>query len=382
MINVCIDGNYFFHKTFGVFAGYGPNIDPGKVLSSKSQQSMFIRKISTDMIAALRNLPLGGRLVFTMDSRSWRKDVEIEDGGYKSGRVKDIEVDWTIFFDLLKSFGEHLEKMGFIFSKVDGAEGDDLLLYWSEKFNSENQSCIILTGDNDMSQLVKMESSDVWTIVWTGNSKNSVLYVPPGWEQTLEAENKSEISIFNMGSTISPVKEKLKDFLKKARLEEVDRFSFIFNKILIGDKGDFVPSVWVFESAGKISKITPKSAEKIYDLFLQSEWSGKSSDELFNDDNFQSWIAPLILRIGKSVDSSENRIKVKSNFIRNLKLMWLNDSVIPEYVSLKCKLESERGMKLEKKSITLDRIKILEGTEWVSDNYHPSGFDPFENFLK
>ena len=112
MINILIDGNYIFHKTFGVFAGYGSNVDPGKVLKSKSDQSMFIRKIATDLCSSLKMLPIGGRLVFASDSRSWRKDVEIEDGGYKSGRVKDENVDWSIFFDLMQAFGTHLEKMG------------------------------------------------------------------------------------------------------------------------------------------------------------------------------------------------------------------------------------------------------------------------------
>ena len=118
MINILIDGNYIFHKTFGIFGGYG-NIDPGKVLKDKSEQSAFIRKVSTDLCSSLKMIPQGGRLVFTADSRSWRKDVEIEDGGYKSGRVKDENVDWSIFFDLMQAFGSHLEKMGFIFSKVE-----------------------------------------------------------------------------------------------------------------------------------------------------------------------------------------------------------------------------------------------------------------------
>jgi archaellum component FlaG (FlaF/FlaG flagellin family) len=59
MINILIDGNYIFHKTFGVFAGYGSNVDPGKVLKSKSDQSMFIRKIATDLCSSLKMLPVG-----------------------------------------------------------------------------------------------------------------------------------------------------------------------------------------------------------------------------------------------------------------------------------------------------------------------------------
>jgi 5'-3' exonuclease len=382
MINILIDGNYIFHKTFGVFAGYGSNVDPGKVLKSKSDQSMFIRKIATDLCSSLKMLPIGGRLVFTSDSRSWRKDVEIEDGGYKSGRVKDENVDWTIFFDLMQSFGNHLEKMGFVFSKVEGAEGDDLLLYWSEKFNDEGESCIIISGDKDLHQLARMKGPDVWTATWNSNSKKNVLSVPKGWKENWLNETRSEVSIFNMGSTISPEKERLKDFLKKVEIEEIDSFPFIFNKILIGDKGDSVPSVWEFENAGKVSRFTPKSAEKIYDLLLESSWKNLSIKSLVEDDDFLNWISPLILKIGKGVDSTDNRIKVKNNFLRNLKLMWLDNTVIPEKVSFACKMETSRGIKLEKKAVTLDRIKILEGTEWISTTPQPKGFDPFENFLK
>ena len=97
MINICVDGNYIFHKTFGVFAGYG-NVDPGKVFSKKSDQTMFIRKVATDLCSSLNNLPSGGRLIFTADSKSWRREIEIENGGYKSNRTKDENVDWTIFF--------------------------------------------------------------------------------------------------------------------------------------------------------------------------------------------------------------------------------------------------------------------------------------------
>ena len=382
MINILIDGNYIFHKTFGVFAGYGSNVDPGKILKSKSDQSLFIRKVSTDLTAALKLLPIGGRLIFTSDSRSWRKEVEIEDGGYKSGRVKDENVDWSIFFELMESFGNHLEKMGFIFSKIEGAEGDDLLLYWSQKLNDEGQSCIIISGDKDLHQLARMKGPDVWTATWNSNSKKNVLSVPAGWKENWLNEVKTEVSIFNMGSTISPEKERLKDFIKKVDIEEINSFPFIFNKVLIGDKGDSVPSVWEFETAGKTTRFTPKSAEKLYDLFLESKWKNLSIKDLVVDEEFLNWISPLILKIGKGVDSSENRIKVKHNFLRNLKLMWLDDQVIPEKVSMKCKLETERGMKINRIPITLDRVKILEGTEWITTGFTPKGIDPFENFLK
>jgi 5'-3' exonuclease len=172
MVNICIDGNYIFHKTFGVFGGYS-NTDPGKILSNQKQKSLFIRKISTDLCSSLRDLPKGGRLIFTSDSRSWRKKIEIEGGGYKSDRVKDENVDWSSFFELLHEFGKHLEKMGFIYSKVEGAEGDDLLLYWSDYFNSIGENCFIISGDKDLYQLVKIKNG-AWTCTWNSNSKKNI----------------------------------------------------------------------------------------------------------------------------------------------------------------------------------------------------------------
>jgi len=354
-------------------------VDPGKILKDKKDQSAFVRKITTDLCSSLKMLPTGGRLIFTSDSRSWRKEVEIENGGYKSGRVKDENVDWSIFFELLQSLGNHLEKMGFIFSKVEGAEGDDLLLFWSEKFNKNRENCIIITGDKDLHQLARIENQ-AWTGIWSSNSKKNVLTVPNNWSSEWLNEPE-EVSVFNMGFSISPEKEKLKAFLKKVEIEPIDSRPFLFKKILMGDKGDSVPSVWEFESAGKINRFTEKKAENVYEHFLNTEWKDMSFSDLIKNDDFLNWISSLILKIAKGVDSSENRIKAKSNLLRNFKLMWLDPEVIPEGIRKNCYTETERGFKLERKSITLDRIKILEGTEWITQGYHPKGMDPFENLL-
>jgi hypothetical protein len=58
--------------------------------------------------------------------------------------------------------------------------------------------------------------------------------------------------------------------------------------------------------------------------------------------------------------------------------MLLNSEVIPEFVTEGANKEIQRGTSLPKKIITFDRIKILEGTEWVGGGYQPKGFDPFE----
>jgi 5'-3' exonuclease len=378
MINICIDGNYIFHKTFGVFGGFGIK-DPAEVLGTKGEQSMFIRKIATDLCAGLKLLPQGGRLIFTCDSRSWRKDVEIEDGGYKSTRVKDETVDWSIFFDLMAEFGHQMEKQGFIYSKVKGAEGDDLLYFWSEHFNSIGENCIIISGDKDMHQLARHNEKG-WTVIWNNNSKNNILAVPPGWEDNWVNKTES-VSIFDMTAAISPDKDKVKEFLKKVTVEEVNRRNFVFMKILTGDKGDAVPGVWhVPTPSGKNNGVSPKKAEQILESLSQSKWKDSTFKEMLADNEFLSWVSGFVLRILKDVDNTTNREKVTKNILRNYTLMWLDSEVIPGFVTESCKEELSRGMELPKKNITIDRIKILDGTVWTTEVSVPKAFDPFANF--
>jgi 5'-3' exonuclease len=381
MINIAIDGNYIFHKTFGIFGGYG-NVDPSKILNGPEEQASFIRKISTDMCSSIRKLPYGGKIVFTIDSRSWRKDIEIKDGGYKSNRKKDENVDWSIFYDLMNSYGAHLEKMGFILSKVDGAEGDDLLWKWSEHFNSIGENCIVVTGDGDLNQLANINDIGNWTIVWNPNSKKNVLTIPPGWlDKVIPTKNTKEMSIFDMGSSIIPHNDKLETLSKEADVIEVNVRDFIIEKILTGDKGDAVPSVWIGKnSSGKETRITPLKAKKIMDGFYNSQWGDLDFNDLLENDEFLEWTGGFCIRSVNGMDTTENRKEAGENLIRNFKLMWLNESVIPSDVLMGMEKSIDRGLGLARINPVLDRIKILDGTDWLRDgvNITPTQFNPFE----
>ena len=170
MVSVIIDGNYLFHKTFAIFSDYGSK-QPGEVLSQASEQGMFMRKIITDLCYALNQLPTNGHVIFCKDSRSWRKDLKVERADYKSSRVKDEKVDWGSFFDLMDEFGKFLETNGYIYSTAQGAEGDDLLWFWTEKLKKAGHNVVVFSGDKDSHQLVSC--NDTWTICWNANSKNN-----------------------------------------------------------------------------------------------------------------------------------------------------------------------------------------------------------------
>jgi 5'-3' exonuclease len=373
MINIGIDGNYIFHKTFGVFGGYGK--DPAETFKSLNDQALFIQKVSMDLCASLRKLPTGGRLIFTCDSRSWRKDVDIEGGGYKD---KERDGDWSIFYSLLRSFGEHLEKMGFIFSMVEGAEGDDLLYFWSDYFNTKGENCVIVSGDHDLHQLARWKN-DNWTVVWSNNTKNDVLAVPIGWDENW-LESDDEVSVFNTTALFSDNRDLFSEILRKSEYREINSSDFIFSKMISGDKGDTVPGIWEMEKNNKIYRMTPKKTEEVLTAFKESIYKDLSIFDLIKNEEFLFWVSGISLRIIGDIDSTENRKKAISNLLRNYKLMWLDKYVIPPKVIKNVLNELKRAIKLERRTVTLDRIKILEGTTWVPSDVAPSTYSPFENY--
>lgn len=112
----------------------------------------------------------------------------------------------------------------------------------------------------------------------------------------------------------------------------------------------------------------------------QSKWINSPFADLLSDNEFLDWISGYTLRLMKDVDSKENRDKVSKNLLRNYTLMWLDETVIPSWVTSNVRKEISRGISLPRKSAVLDRIKILEGTEWETTQAAPKTFDPFANF--
>jgi hypothetical protein len=79
---------------------------------------MFVRKVATDVSHAIRNFEHPNKVVFTFDSRSWRKDIpmETDDIDYKGNRTKDDSVNWDNFYQSINDFAEIIKEKGFIVS--------------------------------------------------------------------------------------------------------------------------------------------------------------------------------------------------------------------------------------------------------------------------
>ena len=53
-------------------------------------------------------------------------------------------------------------------SVITGAEGDDLLWFWSDFFMERGESVCLMTVDGDCKQNIKHRSDEVFTVQWTG----------------------------------------------------------------------------------------------------------------------------------------------------------------------------------------------------------------------
>lgn len=375
MINVCIDMNYLFHKTFGIFSGFGSK-NPGDILSSNNDKNLFMRKVITDLCYALNQIPDINKVICCFDSHSWRKDYLITRSIYKNNREKSEGVDWGSFFKLMDEFGEFLDEMGFISSKYGGAEGDDLLWAWSKHLEKSDDCVIILSGDKDMHQLVKYNDNK-WTNIWTSNSKNNRLIVDKEWNNITE---DIETTIFDVTPTSGSNDSKIAKLISSCILDRIDTKEFIFKKILIGDKKDNVPSVFPFIKNDKNHNVTESHAKKIWDFYLKSKWSDISMENIWKDPEFLDWLAGLTLRMIAQTDNKDNRILFKKFYEENAILVWLNENTIPYDIIDGMNEQIISLSNKERKKLILDKRAIIDKSPWGEATSAPQGFDPFELF--
>ena len=397
MINILIDGNFIAFSEFAMFSNYGKIKDPFK---RERDQVSYIQGLSNRLFHILNQLPKGGTVVFCLDSRSWRKDFmekykerrEDEEGnkGMMDNETKQI------FYSLLAEFGEVLTKVGIHSSKVLGAEGDDLLFKWSKYFNDKGENCIIISGDGDMKQLVKGPESP-WTAVWSNKSNNNKLFFVPGWLD--EIEKPLENSIFDFNPINTDLPKMIRD--SGASMQVMNTSHYLLHKILIGDDGDDVPSSWkVYKGEDKWVRVTDKKAEKIIEIITTpmsdrslscTEWLDvflrtidPKAEGLYNYDSTNlekrmDEISGVLLRVMGDIDDSELRKKVTENILRNARLVWLRNEMLPFNINQMINESIENSMST---IAGADRTKwnkmaLLNGTRFGKTKVAPLGFDPF-----
>jgi len=375
---ILIDGNYFIMSRLFVLPR--PKQITGlpmiKFMESEKEVSMLMRKLCIDFASEIRKLKnVTKRIVFTLDAKSWRKDL-FPEADYKGNRENDPTIHWDNIMKCVKEFSELLAKQGVIVERIPGAEGDDLVFAWATHLNSNNESCIIWSGDTDLMQLVNYnKSTDAFTL-WYDNTR-SQLGVYPGFEKWLSTKegNKDEVvDIFTETPRFyisDQIKDELKTFIDKGGLKVNDVYcdEYIFQKILKGDKGDHITSVIQVPSKTglRMNRVNDKKAKSVLDAFKKRH-RRFSAIYLFEDE-YKNEICQLVSREMK-VTGKNSEIKAKLEL--NTSLMLLHVATIPDAIQKsmfdKIRNDYELMQDLEIENL-LDKDKILKGTGYISSNY-------------
>lgn len=373
-LNVVIDASGIFYRSlFAIgIAGVEKN---ERLLDSKKNQGIFIRKLASDFSTLVSAIDEPSRVIVCLDSVSWRKSIPITDGGYKGKREKDeTRVNWNVFYELTDKFADILKQKGYVVSRTPGAEGDDLLFFWSKRLNEMNENVILITGDGDMLQCVGLNENESWTIALDPiNSRKKI-----SMTQALLDYSKSEIEpvaadIFNPDTWSSPT-DILNKLISSYDVNIVNKKQFCTKKIIVGDNGDSVPGVVTWPSTlspGKISSISDSNYNKIVSVapkLLDATWQD------VRDGQFHEEIAQTMEELKKiKVD----RNVLKDNIERNCKLVILSFETIPKQVHDSF---MEHHVEIPDVKPVTGRDSLLNGTEWWSTNkstYVPKAYDLF-----
>lgn len=328
------DGNFWLHKTYFI----GQKIKQGKpfnfIEEPEEDKNLLLWKLALDFSAEIKRFEgITNRIVYTIDSSSWRK--KFLDSQYKANRTKSSDIDWGKIYEVHDEFVKALEAQGITISRIRGAEADDLIFAWSSFLNQQEQNALIISGDNDLLQLCNMDrSSNANTLYYNKFDKN--IHTFQGFKTWLDEDDKATTGdIFNMPvDIISNTKIHLRDIIRKGKMkiDEVNTNEFIFKKVLTGDAGDNVPPLYSYikETKGgpRNYKVTPNQANKVLDKFKENRVFVNQS-HLFSEETITDIceIAKEIIKIPEEIQEIKDKWKL------NRDLVYLHKSCIPKEIN-------------------------------------------------
>lgn len=337
-LTLVIDGNHFMHSSTSAIGLFSKNSTVFRKGNDEEEDrkdtNLFLDKLATIFAKDIRNLNgLVDEIIFTIDdSQSWRKDYFLQRDyiglpstlDYKGTREKKKEINWTRIYEVFDSFVKDLSKSADIsYKSIEGCEADDLMFSVSSYYNSKGKSVIIYSSDNDLKQCVGFNAS---TTAFTMQYQKQDKIISIDRETAIWIKNNQQTTMVNL----------LKSFCNNSssKLSVVYPYDIIFDKIVIGDKGDNILPI-VFE----IKKYkTGKKEGQSYESKMKQEELKKVKEEIqyqkysiedFFVDSFIEKIANSCIRNFKS-ETKFNLEDIKNNIYMNVNLVLLNKQTIPK----------------------------------------------------
>jgi 5'-3' exonuclease len=360
MINCIFDlSNMLYRSMFSVSA-YGTK---QYTFDTQEECDVLLRKVTMDISYIMRSIS-PSRVIFALDSSSWRKKIKIEENeGYKGNREKSKNLNWDNIYNALDEFAEIMNSNGYITTKINDAEGDDIMTLWSYELNTnQHQHVIIVTGDEDMRQLVKslpLENNKfafvtIFNPFTQGKNNSKKLYHSKHFVDWLKQEDVCDI--FNL--TIDVDKEDFNKLQKmdKVKFEEIDGNLIKMRKIFCGDDGDNIPSIFTWEKNGKEVRFTESKFKKLLEVI---------GDDC--DHNRALSKANIILENIKIITKQNPVFNIKERLNRQIKLVALDPLVFPEEIRNEFNKIKTEELKRPKTSNTgVNMHQLLSSTRYVT----------------
>lgn len=312
-LTLLVDGNWLLMSRLAVLNTVGT--DDYELCNDL--KLLMIRSINV----VLRKFPMIDNVIICSDGGSWRNNVEIpkclqreEQTGvivdYKGTRVRSTDINWELIFNSYNDLIELFKQFGITASKEKDIEGDDWIYHWSTYLNSLGTNCIIWTKDNDLKQLIKINSDKCFTGWW---NKDSGLFLPEYSDDDMD---------FMFNISFNANEQLLQSVINASKqVSNINPKNIIIDKILKGDMSDNILPVILRKSKGKSNRKFKISSKDIdYDL------------DYWDDNKVLTYLTNIL--ISKNyVNRTEHTIdETFEHFRYNRKLIVLDKRNMPDYV--------------------------------------------------
>jgi len=377
-VNIIVDTNLIFYK-FAYVNAYKTN----NYLSKQSHRSQFIKDV-TRSIQTTVNLYSGyiDRVIFVADcnTKSWRKDIPVEEDFYKTTRKKDYPFDIGIFKNLLNNYIRMLREFGVYAYMFDRMEGDDLLFLISSILYHNGLSSVILTSDEDMRQLIKFDDGKFIT-VFDYDYEKKYNYVDREIQYMKAQEDDEYDGVFNIGSSGNVSRNNFNHILDIVYRDYriVSPSEILFKKILAGDTSDNVPSSYIYPK-GQAEKLTNFTEKRAIDLMVKYSPDKGFVDKLRTNTEFRLGLAEDMINEVKTKaqktqpNDPELVRKVGDNLLRNTKFIYLHHSSYSEEQDLYNTVKQKIGKDLSNKEFLMNHTRIF-ADGWPDDLLAGTDFD-------
>lgn len=316
-LTLICDGNWLLMSRFSVMSN-GFNINNPDISKEMAQNDLH-NLMAKSINIVLNRFPVIDNIVLVTDGGSWRKQLpipkQLQDTTYKGNREQTVELDWKYIYGSLTNLSDKCKELGITVANHSAIEGDDWVWYWSRRLNADGVSTIIWSSDQDLKQLIQVDSKTGAFTAWY-NDRNGI------WlDESFEEKPMDDLDFFMQPIKVkSPVLESLKQYSSSTNFFIPDEI--IMEKIICGDAGDNIKPVARVLIGSKTYKVSSKMWNDI-----KTSLNIQTLNDFFR---YKNDIISNIINIKKF--NQNNPDDISEMFDYNIKLVWLHESVIPETI--------------------------------------------------